>query len=87
MIIIIITYEVTSLLASEHVPSDPVQQHHLLLGGDHLRLGELVEAATGLEEKRVIEDKLLDAALGGDVEDLEKFWSELFELLIIPSLF
>ena len=56
---------------SEHVPGLLVHQHHLLLGGDDLGLGELVESPAGLEYERIALNKLLDAAPGGDVKNLE----------------
>ena len=64
-------HQTEGLPPCEHVPGLLVHQHHLLLGGDDLRLGELVESSASLEYEGVALDKLLDAAPGRDLKHLE----------------
>mmetsp|Transcript_67608 Transcript_67608/g.140929 ORF Transcript_67608/g.140929 Transcript_67608/m.140929 type:complete len:529 (-) Transcript_67608:113-1699(-) len=62
---------VARILPCEHVAGDLVDQHHLLLGRDVLRLRELIEAATSLEQQRVLLHELLDGASSVHRQDLE----------------
>ena len=60
-----------SSLTCEHVPGDLVHQDDLLLVGEDLRGGELIEAPASLEEEGVHLDKVLDAALTLHVQHLD----------------
>ena len=64
-------HQLARLLPREHVAGVPVHQHHLLLGRDDLRLGELIEPAASAEQEAVPRHKILDAALSGHMQNLE----------------
>ena len=70
-------HQLARLLPREHVARVPVHQHHLLLGRDDLRLGELVEPAASTEQEAVPRHKLLDAALAGHMKNLQPGWNAM----------
>ena len=70
-------HQLARLLPREHVARDPVHQHHLLLGRDDLRLGELIEPPASTEQEAVPRHKFLDAALAGHMKNLQPGWNAM----------